>query len=69
MCIVSGHDLPVDEEATIVFTPEPSGHPMELLGAVRFRSDTGAGVEFLNISRADRLRLLAAIVARINQPG
>lgn len=53
VCIVSGHDLHVGEEVTIVFTPEPAGHPMELLGAVRFRSDGGSGVEFLNISRAD----------------
>lgn len=64
MSFVSAHPSVLDEELTLAWRMEPGDPPFQVLAIVRHTDSTHTGVEFLNISLAERRRLLQSLVRR-----
>jgi c-di-GMP-binding flagellar brake protein YcgR len=67
MTVVTGRQSSLGEELTSAFQLDSADQPFQLHTVVRHRSAQHTGLEFLNITRVDRLRLLSFIVGRSGQ--
>lgn len=65
--LTSGHNARVGDEMTVAWRFDSD--PIQVAGVVRHVSEAHTGIEFLAISRVDRLRIVEFIRARASHSG
>lgn len=68
MSFVTGMNAQVGEELTVAWRLEDDEAPFQVLCRVRHTDTTQTGVEFLNLTTADRVRLSTHIARRSRSP-